>query len=31
LDSAKGEEGRLPVGTANGKPVNAPQMPLRDW
>ncbi len=31
LDSAKGEEGRLPVGTANGKPVNAPPLPLRDW
>jgi Ca-activated chloride channel family protein len=31
LDSAKGEEGHLPIGMANGKPVNAPRMPLRDW
>ncbi|HEV2700603.1 MAG TPA: VWA domain-containing protein [Steroidobacteraceae bacterium] len=31
LDSAKGEEGHVPIGMANGKPTNAPQSPLRDW
>ncbi len=31
LDSAKGEERHLPIGLANGKPQNTPQLPLRDW